>query len=376
MNAVPERWKNKKPRAVSQQVEEARALFATTVEGAGQGEVPEQEARAPDPAAVEAEQAERVQDAAAEPEQVERVQGAAVEAELVERAQGAQEARGNTVDWEHKYKSLKGKHDADFARLNRIIDEQAQQLEHLHRMLADTRTGGEPALWTEPARESGSGPASLPPAEDFTAEELDEFGPDMAKFVAKAARRELAGALNDILRRLDKVEREAAGARAHSQRVLTESFYDALDRLVPQWRQLNTDRDFLAWLNGVDTFTGQTRISLLRQAEENKDAQRASAFFKAWLDETGRSGGEQPASPAQSGRRDIRSLVAPGKAAPSTGTAPRRTIAATPPEKQPELITGADVKAFFERRRTMSPEAFEAGRRIIAQALKEGRVVD
>lgn len=362
---IPDRWKVPKPKSVSDRADEAKRFVR------GEGPPPENVAQGdnagdvvvlPPPEPVPTTDAKEVTESELP------LLPAQEESEPQAQAPPEPESEPSAVDWEHKYKSLKGKHDADMARLNRIIEEQAKQLENLHMMLADRAASASP-----PASEPPPAPLAV---EEFSPEELEEFGPDLAKFVSKATRKELAGVLNDVLRRLDKVEREAAGAKAHSQRVLAESFYETMDRLVPEWRQLNTDRDFLAWLNGVDSFTGQTRISLLRQAEELKDAQRAAAFFKAWLEETGRSAGEQPAAPARAGRRDIRSLVVPGKAAPSTGTAPRRTIATVPPEKQPDIIRGADVQAFFARRRLMSPEEFEAGRRVIAQALREGRVVD
>lgn len=369
--AVPDRWKVQKPRSVSAKAEEARRLVKGN---ASTGEEQQQPANA---APAEGQQVELQElssgDAGAPEQKAQEASEAffatepASEPEPVSRSSEPEHAASSQVDWEHKYRSLKGKHDADISRLNRIIDEQAKQLEHLHLMLADQTA----------QRSQVETPAPVHVTyEEPTREEIEEFGPDLAQFVSKLSRKELVTALGDVLKRLEKVEREAAGARVHSQRVLTESFYESMDKLVPEWRQLNTDRDFLSWLNGVDSFTGQTRISLLRQAEEQKDAHRASAFFRAWLNETGRASDGQPTAPGKPGRRDLRTLIAPGKAAPSTGTAPRRTIAAVPPDKQPETIRGADIQAFFARRRVMSPDEFEAGRRVIAQALKEGRVVD
>jgi hypothetical protein len=59
-------------------------------------------------------------------------------------------------------------------------------------------------------------------------------------------------------------------------------FYDQLGRLAPDWVTINSDDNFLRWLDEYDELTGKTRQDLLSEAEASRDAERVARFFSKW----------------------------------------------------------------------------------------------
>jgi len=56
-------------------------------------------------------------------------------------------------------------------------------------------------------------------------------------------------------------------------------------REVPNWREVNKDPRFLAWLRKPNIYTGKSNQDLLNEAARSADAQRVAAFFKGFLSE-------------------------------------------------------------------------------------------
>jgi len=62
-----------------------------------------------------------------------------------------------------------------------------------------------------------------------------------------------------------------------------QRFWAEIERELPNWRQINNDPNFHAWLLSVDELTGITRQTFLEQAQKSLDAKRVIAFFKTYL---------------------------------------------------------------------------------------------
>ena len=87
--------------------------------------------------------------------------------------------------------------------------------------------------------------------------------------------------------RVTKQEEAAAAAEVKANELKLSNdvqgeynvFLSDLTRLVPDQAQLNTDKGFLAYLDGVDDFSGKVRFDLLKKAEVAREAAFVARFF-------------------------------------------------------------------------------------------------
>lgn len=84
-------------------------------------------------------------------------------------------------------------------------------------------------------------------------------------------------------RRVAHLEGQIGQLRTQTARDRVMAALDADAELGGNWRTINDDPAFLAWLNTVHDLSGQPRITLLRKAFDAGDPQRTGAFFRAFL---------------------------------------------------------------------------------------------
>lgn len=114
------------------------------------------------------------------------------------------------------------------------------------------------------------------------------------------------------------------------------------DRL-PNWREVNTDPDFLSWLKLPDPYSGVIRHELLKTAYERNDTPRVLNFFQGFLSE------EAVLAPADSGP-DFRSSAATQDKVPLANfAAPGRakTAAASGAPAEKPVFTRAQIAKFY-----------------------------
>jgi hypothetical protein len=76
-----------------------------------------------------------------------------------------------------------------------------------------------------------------------------------------------------------------------------------LDAAISDWRIINADPRFHAWLQGIDSFNGISRQQLLDNATARGDASRVIRFFRDFLQQ---AGGQAPGrSMAAAGSKPI-----------------------------------------------------------------------
>lgn len=164
-------------------------------------------------------------------------------------------------DWEHRYKVLSGKYNAEVPRLaaeNRDLKGRLGNLEEMVKSLKEAP----PAQ-----RESLVKP-----------EEVEEYGDGLVDLIRRAARDEIASKdaeINELRVKLDTFQNTA-------NKSVEINFYDDLANRVPDWVSINDDETFLKWLEEYDELTGQRRQDLLSQAEGERDARRVANFFLTW----------------------------------------------------------------------------------------------
>ena len=212
-------------------------------------------------------------------------------------------------------------------------------------------------------------PKSFVPEESFlTEEERRDYGDDLLNVVGKRAREETRQ-LEAELQRLKKDVERVTEQTALSDK---EKMYQYLDQRTPNWRDTNTNQEFLEWLGQIDMFSGQSRMAMLKQAYSQNDGARVAAFFGSFDQEAAAVAPKPKASDqpkAQTPRVSLDQLAAPGRA---MSAAPVR------PADEPEFISRAQIAAFYAdkangkyRGRQAEADAME---RRIADAARDGRI--
>lgn len=260
-------------------------------------------------------------------------------------------------DWEHKYKSLHGR----YTSLNTSHTRLAEQVQNLQNVISAMQS-------VEPAQP----PAELS-FEDITDEERNDYGEDMLKVVGKQAMKQLAPMLKQLQ---DTIASQAqqiktlTGKTAAKEQVSVLEFMDAK---LPNWKDINTNDDFVAWLALPDAFSGDIRHDMLKRAFAAGDAPRVLAFFNGFLkDEAATSPAKAPEPDPKATRVakiPLEELAAPGKA---------KAAAATPAQPDKPIITRAQIAAFYAdvsagkyKGRDAEKDANEA---MIFSAQRDGRI--
>lgn len=257
----------------------------------------------------------------------------------------------------HKTEVVTGKYDAEVPKLAadlkqlRADDElRRAEIEHLKRQHEEAARAATPQEVVDRR--------TIDPF--LTETDRQTFDEDMLDMVARAAHG-LAGA------QVDAVRGEMADLQKRYAESSTNSFWEYLDREVPDWNTLNTDPGFLDWLAVVDTLTGRTRKDLLDDARCAGNAKLAANFFKTYKAESGT--GTEPQAPPPGlppGQQEMEGQVAPAK-----GPAGK-----TPKETKKKVYSPAEINALADRitKGKVKGEAAEKLKKEIDLAWAENRV--
>lgn len=225
--------------------------------------------------------------------------------------------------WEHRYNSMKGRYDKDTKRLS-------EEIANLHRLFAEMRA-------------SQSAPAQADVQFDrlVTPEEEQDYGAELLGVVGRKAKEELTPEIKALKSQIAQLQGQLQGVAQQSQMSAREKMYQTLDSEVPNWRDLNSDPEFLSWLNLPDMYSGAIRKELLSAAYQRSDVARVAAFFKGFIADEAATNPvgqvtERP-SAESSKRPSLESLAAPGRA---------KTAAASAPVEKP-YFTHADISKFY-----------------------------
>jgi hypothetical protein len=277
-----------------------------------------------------------------------------------EAALNEQKRPATTVDEtaEQRYRTLQGMYNADTARLRGEKQELASRVDQLEKLLSSI----------------SAAPAQPAPATEklITQKDIEDYGDsiDVMRRVTKeetlAAQRKIAE-LEKLIRDMQLQVVPRVEAVAHRQAVSADqAFWSDLTAAVPNWREINQNKDFHSWLLEVDPLTGVTRQSHLENAQKGHDVRRVAAFFSTWQGNTGHSIAQEPRDAAKS---QLEKQVAPG----------RGRTAAAPVDNQARTYSPQDITKFFNDVRKGAYKGRETERdrieRDIFAAQREGRIV-
>lgn len=247
-------------------------------------------------------------------------------------------------DWEHKYNVLKGMMD----RTNADNTDRIGQLENQISILSSM------ARPTSP--QETFHPTAAPQASDYgmSEEEIEALGGQ--DFVDSLIKISAAGSAVEISELRDEIH----SLRDSQTESKEDIFYNQLSSLCPQWRVINKDDGFKAWLLGDEGLSGIEKKSFLENAYENKDAATSARYFNEYLR-------LQPGSPGLN--PDVISDIIPNA---SGGGAP-------PSVPSGNIYTRQTILKFFKDRGLGrfkgKEEEAEAIERDIFAAQREGRII-
>lgn len=237
---------------------------------------------------------------------------------------------------ELKYKVLKGKYDAEVPRLSAENRDLKHKVADLERQIEALRAAPAAATSTSLAPES----VVSTYGEDFVAA-VDAIAEARAKKVR------------------DEISSDVEVMKEATARTARDSFLASLERLVPNYAEIDRNPEFTAWLDEFDPMTGRVRRDFFQEADAANDAARIATFFVSFA--------RSKATPRQAeAPRSVDHLIVPDSSA--------RT------EAQPgkRLWRRAEVNKVYSdaRARRMSMAEFERLDADISAAAAEGRIID
>lgn len=279
-------------------------------------------------------------------------------------------------DWEHQFKSLKGRYDRETEEKRRLN----QQVIDMQRLMAQVAPS--------PAPVEGSGVrfnvAPPPPGRKVTPKEVAEYGEELMDVVGRRAAEVYEPMLAQVVGELQQVKRQIGGVQntvAYDARV---QMYNDLAKEVPNWNDINNHPAFLQWLDQIDPISHQTRRSFLNAAHNSNLTGQVVDIFKGFLSDVaarspaqiagsqpgnGAGGNSQSYPVASTPQVDLMQLAAPGRA--KTGQTN------VPPEKP--IFSTADVTQFYRDKTAGRYAGREAEadtlERAFIQAGNEGRII-
>jgi hypothetical protein len=234
--------------------------------------------------------------------------------------------------WEQRYNTLQGKYNSE-------IPELRGQLRAMQEMITSLQSRAAPEPQPQPTRET----TFALPKRDVPQEDVDAYGQDLVQATQRWASIAVEPEIATLRHRIAQLE---GTTQQHANMTVVQRTEAGLDRALPEWRTLNNDTNFIAWLHQVDPFSGRTRKSLADEAYGAGDIARTLAFFQAYTNEhtaVSQSPGTQPVhTNGLADRLPLANLAVPGRgatAAPPTPGAPQRRI-----------WTSADISAFYRQR--------------------------
>jgi hypothetical protein len=192
---------------------------------------------------------------------------------------------------------------------------------------------------------------------------VEAFGEDMIDLIGRKAAQVVQESLTSMMQRLATLEQAMKGVDATVTRTASDVFEENLSRVVPDWRTLNTDPAFLAWLDEAEEFSGATKLSLLQSAYSQLDVARVARFFNMFTGSKSQPTAEPTPTPKP---RGLDALVAPGKSKTPSQAASQQTV---------KVWSLDDVTALYDdlRHKRITPEQFDAQELDMFKAQREGR---
>ena len=272
-------------------------------------------------------------------------------------------------DWEQKYKTLQGMHQADQQRLATELQARDQRLASMEQTLANVQ--GQNNAISQMVRQNENKPEPM-----LNSELIEGAGPEVTQYVEAVLHDHISPYLNEISNLRQQIgqvgnayqhsQAQLDAIRQDAQRANETHYYAHLKSSVPGYEQVNVDPKFMEWLQKPDDFTGRTRREILGHAHQAQDAQMVSNMFNSYLRD---SGGNNAGAIGMN--NSYHSQIAPPR---GYGTPPRNGAA----NGNGRQWTRDEISKFYADKTSgslnMDAEKIAATERDIFRASAEGRI--
>lgn len=210
------------------------------------------------------------------------------------------------ASWERKFLRMKGQYDAS----QRTIGEMNDQMQQM----------GEELLRTQQYINRAPQQRQEVPAPKLylTDQDVQNYGPELVDFVQRAA-------VQVVEPQVNRLEEENQALRQRLAREARRSLDERVEEAIPNYREIDRNPRWHAWLRLPDLLSGRIRQELLNEAANASNAARVVGFFRSFLAEeaaTGHSDAAPSSPPARAAREPVipmQTLAAPGSIRPAGG---------------------------------------------------------
>ena len=227
--------------------------------------------------------------------------------------------------WEHKYKSVHGR----YVRQQDQIRSMSEQITGLQNVIATLQAS--PSVTVPEFKVENL----------VTPEEASEYGEDFLSVVGRRAREEMAPVIQGYEAKIKELDARLQGVNGAVQQTSHEKLLANLDAKLPNWRQLNTNEEFLSWLRLPDPYSGAIRHDMLKAAYAQGNANRVANFFNGFLAEEAAVAPttvEPDTTVTKVPKIPLQNLAAPGRA--------KTAASANAPAEKP-IFTRAQIATFY-----------------------------
>lgn len=273
------------------------------------------------------------------------------EAAKPEEAKPADTSPTDVADeYEQKYKTLRGKYDAEVPRLHQQVKELTGKLEELRKQVS------KPAEPTKPKEKVSY----------VTDADRAEFGEELIDVQRRVAK-EVAQEYEDRFEQQEKVIKALQEKLQKTDGQIGEmSFSQRLAALVPDFAEIDNDERWIKWLNEYDPMVRGPRREQAARAFSAGDAEAVAHYVKLWKQTL------EPSEPQERTvrRAELEKQVAPNRSANSVDT---KKVG-----KEAKVYSEREIQSAWNRVRTLNTrhmydEAAKLEAEITAAYL-EGRV--
>jgi hypothetical protein len=130
----------------------------------------------------------------------------------------------------------------------------------------------------------------------LTNEDVQNYGNELLDVTQRAA-------LHVVAPHLQHLEAQNADLQRRLAQEARRNLDAAVERQIPNYREIDRDPRWHRWLTGIDVYTGQPRQALLNIAIMDNSTSRVVALFNGFLQEAGDTQQSPPARGQAAGRR-------------------------------------------------------------------------
>lgn len=235
--------------------------------------------------------------------------------------------------WRDRFHTLQGKYNSEVPELSRRVRQLEQENEGLK------------SLNVQPSDEEIS---------KLNEADFEDYGEE---FIA------LVKVVNALERRNKQLESLAQGFTTQSQELNKNTFEDRLTEIVPDWKKININPDFMTWLQNPDGYSGRSKHESLLNAYENLNVKLVGNIFKEFKKEF--------SIPEHKKRKPKNPLEHEIQPKPNKGEKQRLGR-----KKKGRIYSRADIAKFYRQKTEgkIDPKKAEAIERDIFLANQEGRI--